>query len=73
MTVDIHDAETQLSELAAKVLADDCTIVITNAGIPIVDLVPHQEDNPRNPGGYAIDMTGFDDTDATISVLFEGN
>jgi antitoxin (DNA-binding transcriptional repressor) of toxin-antitoxin stability system len=44
-TVDIHEAETNFSNLLAKFEADNETIVICRNGQPVADLVPQPRVN----------------------------
>ena len=48
-TVDLRDADTQLSRLVARVEGGE-EVVIARAGRPIARLVPVQPAGPRRPG-----------------------
>jgi prevent-host-death family protein len=49
ITVNIHDAKTNLSRLLDRVLAGE-EVIIAKAGKPIARLVPATESMPRQPG-----------------------
>ncbi|MBK8972560.1 MAG: hypothetical protein IPM37_14950 [Hahellaceae bacterium] len=68
----MHEAKTKLSQLAELAHSGE-VVVIAKAGKPYVDLVPHQERKPREPGGYSIQMDGFDSADAEIQEDFHGD
>lgn len=51
MQTNMHEAKSQLSQLAEKAARGE-RVVIAKAGKPYVDLVPHQADQPRQPGRY---------------------
>jgi prevent-host-death family protein len=42
LTVNIHEAKTQLSQLLSQVVKDGQSIVICNRGKPVADLCPHR-------------------------------
>ena len=80
--VNMHEAKSQLSQLADRVWAGD-RVVITRAGMPYLDLLPHQPQMlKRKPGslkGRIRIAPGFDAADADIaesmfaSICKEGN
>lgn len=74
--VNMHEAETRLSELAELVWRGE-EVVITKAGKPYVDLKPHVASCiVRVPGRYkgAIALSSdFEDTPASLLDDFEGN
>lgn len=72
MQVNMLEAKTNLSKLAAFVADGGEKVVIAKAGTPLVDLVPHQEAKARTPGGYDVIMDEFDQADDVIAALFEG-
>ena len=76
MQLNIHEAKTQLSRLAERVLKGE-RIVIARAGKPCMDLVPHnQSSEPRKPGRYRgqIHMdSNFYEADESIRAMFEGD
>jgi len=76
MQVNMHEAKSQLSALAEKVWQGE-TVVITKAGIPYLDLLPHQgRAAQRKPGRYKNQITMSEDFDQTPQELidaFEGN
>lgn len=74
VTVNIHEAKTNLSRLIEEVLAGK-SVTIAKAGKPLVDLVLHQ----NRPvvigalrGQLAYDDETFDDPDEALSTLFYG-
>jgi prevent-host-death family protein len=67
----MHEAKSRLSQLADIAHSGE-VVVIAKAGKPYVDLVPHKERKIRIPGGYDLDMTHFDMTDAEIEADFYG-
>lgn len=75
MQFNIHEAKTQLSRLAERVLKGE-RIVIAKSGKPCVDLVPHNpHEQPRQPGRYKNQIVikdDFDDVNTEIQTLFEG-
>ncbi|MFT5126516.1 MAG: antitoxin (DNA-binding transcriptional repressor) of toxin-antitoxin stability system [Rhodothermales bacterium] len=73
MQVNMLEAKTNLSKLAAMVAEGGERVVIAKAGKPLVDLVPHQESGPRIPGGYTVVMDRFDEADDEITTLFAGS
>jgi prevent-host-death family protein len=75
MNVNIHEAKTHLSRLLERV-ANGERVVISKAGQPIADLVPHQ----RTPvvfgglrGELRYDDDSFADLDADIQRMFYGD
>lgn len=72
MQVNMLEAKTHLSKLAALVAEGGEKVVIAKAGTPLVDLVAHQPAEARIPGGYDVIMDDFDDADDEIAALFEG-
>jgi prevent-host-death family protein len=75
VNVNIHEAKTHLSRLLERVAAGE-RIVISKAGQPIADLVPHQA-RPVVLGGLAgelsYDDSSFADVDPDIQRLFYGD
>jgi prevent-host-death family protein len=74
LNVNIHEAKTQLSRLLEQVAAGE-RVIISKAGRPIADLVPHQ----RTPvvfgglrGRLQYDDAAFDDLDPQIQRMFDG-
>lgn len=67
----MHEAKSNLSKLADKAHAGE-TVVIAKAGKPYVDLVPHKPAQVREPGGYSVNMEGFNAADNEIEDLFNG-
>ncbi|MCP5162303.1 MAG: prevent-host-death protein [Hahellaceae bacterium] len=68
----MHEAKTKLSQLADIAHSGE-VVVIAKAGKPYVDLVPHKTKTPREPGGYDVDLTGFETVDAEIESSFYGS
>lgn len=63
MQLDIREAETQLSKLVDRVLKGE-RIVITEAGKPCVELVPHkQRETYRQPGRFRGQISIAEDFD----------
>jgi len=75
VTVNIHEAKTHLSRLLERVAAGE-HIVISKAGQPIADLVPHRP-SPVVFGGLkgeiAYDDAAFGDVDPDIQRMFYGD
>jgi prevent-host-death family protein len=75
VNVNIHEAEAQLSRLLERV-ADGERVVITRAGQPIADLVPHQR-TPVVLGGMRgelrYDDDSFSEPDPDIQRMFYGD
>lgn len=76
MPITIHEAKSQLSKLAERVRKGE-KVVITQAGKPCMDLVPHQEEWPkRRPGRLKgqIEMAAdFDETPLGVTQDCEGD
>jgi prevent-host-death family protein len=73
-TVNIHEAKTHLSRLLEQVAAGE-RVVISKAGTPIADLVPHQAATVRF-GGLKGEITYTDDAfgiDPDIQEMFYGD
>lgn len=73
-TVNIHEAKTHLSRLLEQVAAGE-RVVISKAGTPIADLVPHQAASVTL-GGLKGDVTYTDDAfgiDPDIQEMFYGD
>lgn len=73
--VNMHEAKTQLSQLAERVWRGE-QVVIAKAGKPYLDLLPHrgageQRRPGRLKGQIEIDPT-FDETSDDIIAAFEG-
>lgn len=75
VNVNIHEAKTHLSRLLERVAAGE-RVVISKAGRPIADLVPHQ----RAPvvfgglrGELRYDDGAFADVDPDIQQMFYGS
>jgi prevent-host-death family protein len=75
VNVNIHEAKTHLSRLLERVAAGE-RVVISKAGQPIADLVPHQ----RTPvvfgglrGELSYDDTSFAEPDPDIQRMFYGD
>ncbi|MGH3695392.1 MAG: type II toxin-antitoxin system Phd/YefM family antitoxin [Pseudonocardiaceae bacterium] len=75
VNVNIHEAKTHLSRLLERV-ANGERVVISKAGQPIADLVPHQR-TPVVFGGLRGEMSytdeSFADLDPDIQRLFYGD
>lgn len=75
MEVNIHEAKTHLSRLLERVAAGE-QVVISKAGRPIADLVPHRS-APVVFGGLSgelsYDDAAFDQLDPDIQQLFYGD
>ena len=67
----MHEAKSKLSQLAELAHSGE-VVVIAKAGKPYVDLVPHRERMIREPGGYDIDMSRFENADIQIESEFYG-
>jgi prevent-host-death family protein len=73
-TVNIHEAKTHLSRLLEQVAAGE-RVVISKAGTPIADLVPHQATTVTF-GGLKGEITYTDDAfgiDPDIQEMFYGD
>jgi prevent-host-death family protein len=64
VTVNIHEAKTHLSQLLEQVAAGE-EIVISKAGKPIADLVPHRTASVRF-GGLRGELAYVDDDFANV-------
>jgi prevent-host-death family protein len=75
VNVNIHEAKTHLSRLLERVAAGE-RVVISKAGQPIADLVPHQR-TPVVFGGLrrelSYDDTSFAEPDPDIQRMFYGD
>ncbi len=75
VNVNIHEAKTHLSRLLERV-ADGERVIISKAGQPVADLVPHQR-TPVVFGGLRGELTYADgsstDLDPDIQRLFYGD
>ncbi len=74
-TVNIHEAKTHLSRLLERVAAGE-RVIISKAGQPIAELVPHQR-APVAIGGMSgeirFDDADFDELDPDIQLMFYGD
>jgi prevent-host-death family protein len=74
VNVNIHEAKTHLSRLLERVAAGE-HVVISKAGTPVADLVPHQA-TPVVFGGLKGEITyddeAFADVDPDIQRMFYG-
>lgn len=75
VNVNIHEAKTHLSKLLEQVAKGE-RVVISKAGTPVADLVPHQR-TPVVIGGlngqFVYDDETFDDIDPDIQRMFYGD
>jgi prevent-host-death family protein len=75
MQVNMHEAKTQLSQLAERALNGE-TIIIAKAGKPIVQLIPHTENRKQRVSGAfkgKIQISSdFNDADSDIQSMFDG-
>lgn len=75
VNVNIHEAKTHLSRLLERVASGE-RVVISKAGHPVADLVPHQA-SPVVLGGLrgelSYDDASFADVDPDIQRLFYGD
>ena len=75
VNVNIHEAKTHLSRLLEQVAAGE-RVIISKAGQPIADLVPHQR-APVVFGGMSseirFDDADFEDLDPDIQAMFYGD
>lgn len=72
VNVNIHEAKTHLSRLLEQVAQGE-RVVISKAGKPIADLVPHQRSHVRlggMKGEFVYDDESFDDPDPDILRMF---
>ncbi|TAM85032.1 MAG: type II toxin-antitoxin system prevent-host-death family antitoxin [Jatrophihabitans sp.] len=70
--VNIYEAKTQLSKLIERAVAGE-RVIISKAGKPMVDLVPHQGSRLRFDtlaGQIEFDDDGFDTADAEIRAMY---
>ena len=77
LTVNMHEAKSQLSALVEAVNAGE-EVVIARAGKPVARLVPYRaQAEPRRPGGWEGRIWIADDFDAPLPEdlqrLFEGD
>lgn len=75
VNVNIHEAKTHLSRLLEQV-ANGEHVVISRAGTPIADLVPHQVSRVTFgglAGELAYDDASFADVDPDIQRMFYGD
>ena len=77
LTVNMHEAKSQLSALVEAVNAGE-EVVIARAGKPVARLVPYRaQAEPRRPGGWEGRIWVADDFDAPLPEdlqrLFEGD
>lgn len=74
ITVDVHEAETQLLRLLEQVERGE-EVIVARSGRPIARLLPYQvNDRPRPLGRYAGKIVidpDFDDYDDEITAMFE--
>lgn len=71
--VNVYEAKTQLSKLIERALAGE-HVVISKAGKPMVDLVPHQGRRVRFgglAGLIAYDDDEFDAADAEVHAMYD--
>lgn len=75
VNVNIHEAETHLSRLLERVAAGE-RVIISKAGQPVADLVPHQR-TPVVFGGLRGELSYDDDSfagvDQDVQRLFYGD
>ena len=63
MKINMHEAKSQLSKLGEKAWAGE-TVVISKAGKPYLDLLPHIDNRePRKPGRFSGQIKIPDDFD----------
>lgn len=73
MNVNIHEAKTHLSRLLEQVAQGE-RVVISKAGKPVADLVPHQRSRVRiggMKGQIVYDDATFDEPDPDILRMFD--
>jgi prevent-host-death family protein len=74
VNVNIHEAKTHLSKLLERVAAGE-RVIISKAGKPVAELVPHQR-RTRRPGGLKGELRYDDDIfdwpDPEIEQMFYG-
>lgn len=75
VNVNVHEAKTHLSRLLEQVARGE-RVIISKAGHPVADLVPHQR-TPVVIGGLKgklrYDDAAFDGTDPEIQQMFYGD
>lgn len=74
VNVNIHEAKTHLSKLLERVAAGE-RVIISKAGRPIADLVPHQRTSVvfgGMSGEIRYDDADFDDLDPDIQAISYG-
>ena len=75
LTVNIHDAKTQLSKLVEQAAQGEA-FIIAKAGKPLARLIPYQEEErPREPGywrGRVHIADDFDELPESIAAAFKG-
>ncbi|WP_300344409.1 type II toxin-antitoxin system prevent-host-death family antitoxin [Nesterenkonia sp.] len=72
--VNMHEAKSQLSSLVEKVVAGQ-KVTIARAGVPVADLVPHQDKQVvfgLGRGEQLPDPEVFDGPDEEINAMFYG-
>ncbi len=75
VNVNIHEAKTQLSRLLEQV-ANGERVIISKAGRPVAELVPHQRTRVvlgGLRGSLSYDDESFDGLDADIQQMFYGD
>ncbi len=75
VNVNIHEAKTHLSRLLERVAAGE-RVIISKAGQPIADLVPHQRTTVvfgGLKGELSYDDDAFADVDPDIQQIFYGD
>lgn len=75
MQIDIREAKDRLSELVERVLKGE-NVVITKAGKPLIDLVPHAPSQQRVPGGFEDQIelaSDFNQTSEDVTSFFYKN
>ncbi|MDQ2706346.1 MAG: type II toxin-antitoxin system Phd/YefM family antitoxin [Actinomycetota bacterium] len=75
VNVNIHEAKTHLSRLLERVAAGE-RVVISKAGKPVAELVPHQATRVKFgalKGQIQYDDETFDDLDPDIQRMFYGD
>jgi prevent-host-death family protein len=75
ITVNIHEAKTHLSRLLERVAAGE-EVVISKAGTPVADLVPHRTGEVRFGGlrgELVYDDAAFAGVDPDIQRMFYGD
>lgn len=74
VTVNIHEAKTHLSRLLERVAAGE-RVVISKAGSPVADLVPHRAEQVQFGGlkGEVVYEDAAFDVDPDIQRMFYGS